>query len=45
MLKSMILCNIMLIHTCHNALDRDYNASENIMLEGLKQYMKKSKYG
>lgn len=25
---------------CHNELDRDYNASENIMFEGLKLYMK-----
>ncbi len=28
---------------CHNELDRDYNASENIMFEGLKQYMKEVK--
>lgn len=25
---------------CHSYLDRDYNASENIMFEGLKKYMK-----
>ena len=25
---------------CHNKLDRDYNAAENIMFEGLKLYMK-----
>ena len=26
--------------SCHNYLDRDYNAAENIMFEGVKQYMK-----
>ncbi len=25
---------------CHSELDRDYNASVNILFEGLKQYMK-----
>lgn len=26
---------------CHNELDRDYNAAENIMFEGLKMYLKR----
>ena len=25
---------------CHNKLDRDFNASVNIMFEGIKLYMK-----
>ena len=26
--------------SCHSELDRDINASENIMFEGIKSYMK-----
>ena len=36
LLERKYVCN-----NCHNELDRDYNASVNIMFEGLKLFMNK----